>query len=68
MAESTAREEAIAKKSDNKKFIKTILQGITPQVPVAEQELLSKLNRGENVSMNTLKNFAKKYFERVQAA
>ena len=68
MAESTAREEAIVKKSDNKKFIKTILQGITPQVPVAEQELLSKLNRGENVSMNTLKNFAKKYFERVKAA
>jgi len=73
MAESTTKEKAIAKKSDKesiskKLLLRTILQGITPRVPVAEQELLRKINSGEDVSINRLKNFAKKYFERVKSA
>ena len=70
MAESTTKEKAIAKKESTSKklLLRTILQGITPRVPVAEQELLRKINSGEDVSINRLKNFAKKYFERVKSA
>ena len=70
MAESTSREKAIAKKESTSKklLIRTILQGITPRVPVAEQELLYKINSGEDVSINRLKNFAKKYFENLKSA
>ena len=72
MAESTAREKAIAKKSDKesiskKLLLRTILQGITPRVPVHDQELFHKLNSGEDVGINRLKNFAKKYFENLKS-
>ena len=72
MAESTSREKAIAKKSDKesiskKLLLRTILQGITPRVPVHDQELFAKINKGEDVSINRLKNFAKKYFENLKS-
>tara|TARA_Y100001951_G_C11074209_1_gene147747 strand:- start:87 stop:467 length:381 start_codon:yes stop_codon:yes gene_type:complete len=73
MAESTAKEKAISKKSDKesiskKLLLRTIIQGITPRVPVHDQGLFAKINKGEDVSINRLKNFAKKYFENLKSA
>ena len=75
MAESTTREKAISKgngdsmKSKQKTLLRrVILQALTPRVPVAEQELMHKIGAGADVSLQQLRNFAKKYFEAVKSA